>query len=90
MAGKGGTQDVNPEREAEEKESEKDSEKEPNQKLDFVSIISDALSLQILSDDQMMDMALCGCQQVRQHRLSTFKHSTFLVPICTTRFQKQK
>ena len=67
------TQDVNSQREAEEKESEKDSEKESNQKLDFVSIISDALSLQILSDDQMMDMALCGCQQVRQHRFSTFQ-----------------
>ena len=70
---KSGTQDVNPGRETEEKESEKDSEKELNEIFDFVSIISDALELQILSDDQMMDMALCGSQQIRKHRFSTFQ-----------------
>ncbi|CAL1170921.1 unnamed protein product [Cladocopium goreaui] len=70
---KSGTQDVNPGRETEEKESEKDSEKELNEIFDFVSIISDALELQILSDDQMIGMALCASQQIRKHRFSTFQ-----------------
>ena len=62
---------MNPGRETEEKESEKDSEKELNEIFDFVSIISDALELQILSDDQMMDVALRGSQQIRK---KTFLH----------------
>ena len=67
VSGEGATNSLNPKREAEKTEPEKEELSQ------YVSMVYDALTLQILSDDQLINMALCGGQDVRRNRLQTLE-----------------
>ena len=67
VSGSGATSSLNLKRETEKTEAEKEEVSQ------YASMLYDALTLQILSDDQLIHMALCGGQDVRRNRLESLE-----------------